>query len=99
MKIEGGTIIFKSAPEFFQKEQNGSKPNTVRILSRVEEEELYKAKDQLKTIRIVSTETGHGFERRIRDISPVVLSENCRVFTISWHHFSFYNLEMEAKNE
>ena len=101
MKIEGDTIIFKSAPDFFQKEQKGIKPNTVRILSELEEEELYKAKDQLKTIRIISTETGDNFERGITDITPAVLSKGCRVFVISWHHFYFYNdLERdEEKNE
>ena len=91
MKIEGDTVLFKSAPEFFQKEQKGIKPNTVRILSQPEEEQLYKVKDQLKTIKTISTETGDNFERGITDITPVVLSKECRVFAFSWHHFYFYN--------
>lgn len=91
MKIEEDTIIFQSAPVFFQKEQKGIKPNTVRVLSQLEENLLYQAKDQLKTIKIISTETGDSFERGITDITPVVLSKACRVFVISWHHFYFYD--------
>jgi hypothetical protein len=96
MKIDGDTVIFKSASVFYQKEQKGIKPNTVRILSQPEEEQLYKAKDQLKTIRIISTETGDSFERGITDITPAVLSNECRVFVISWHHLHFYN-DLERK--
>ena len=102
MKIERDTVIFKSAPEFFQKEQKGIKPNTVRILSQPEEEQLNKVKDQLKTIKIISTETGDSFERGITDISLAILSNDsfceheCRLFVFSWHHFYFYN-DLERK--
>lgn len=93
MKIEGDTVIFKSDLVFYQKEQKGTKPNTVRILSQSEEDQLYKVKDQLKTIRIISTETDDSFERGITDISLAILaSEICRVFVFSWHHFRFYNV-------
>ena len=99
MKIEGDTVLFKSTPPFFQKEQSGLKPNTVRILSEPEAEQLDKTKNQLKTIRIISTETGNSFERGITDISPAILeSEKCVVFIFSWHHFYFYN-DLERKNK
>ena len=105
MKIEGDTVIFKSTPSFFQKEQSGLKPNTLRTLSQSEEEQLNKVKDQLKTIRIISTETEDSFERRITDISLAMrindsnFTENeYKIFVFSWHHFYFYN-DLERKKE
>jgi len=70
MKIEGDKIIFKSIPEFWEKEFSGKKPYTVRLLS----EEEYKLSgihgmhDKL-FIEIQNTETKQSFIREVKDVS------------------------------
>lgn len=50
-------IIVKSIPEYYEKEKNGTKPNTVRKL------------DGNDTIEVHNTETGDKFERKLTDLT------------------------------
>lgn len=69
MKIRGSTICFKSKPEFFEKEQDGKKKNTVRGLGFVESKELEVFKDKITHIQIVNADNGAFFVRELTDIS------------------------------
>jgi hypothetical protein len=50
MNIEGDTLVFRSAPEWYEIERSGKKPNTVRLLDWDEVEAV--AKTDIKHIRI-----------------------------------------------
>lgn len=65
-------IICRSIPENWEKEKNGSKPNTLRILPNPY------TKD---TIEVVNTLTGESFQRDITDIT--IWQGN---MIISWKH-------------
>jgi hypothetical protein len=62
-------VEFKSDPEFFRKEHNGSKPNTVREVDEADRRFIALRKGQATTIRITSTKTGQSFMRVITDVS------------------------------
>ena len=88
MKIEQDTIVFKSTNEFFQKEKDGRKPNTVRFLDK---NELFFALKlwncgTLKRIRIVldDAERSDSFERELTDVTWAggLLGKNLVIF--SW---------------
>jgi len=73
MKIEENKIIFKSLPEFWEKEYLNKKPYTVRFLDR---EEYYLLQKAIKKygesgllIDIKNIKSGDSFIRRIIDIS------------------------------
>ena len=80
MKIKGNTIFFKSWPHYFQKEQYGSKPNTVRFIDP--DLDL----SDIKYIKIENEVTAATFTRDISDISTVgeILDDVLVVF--SWVH-------------
>ena len=77
MKIENNTIIFKSLPEFFHKEKNGLKSNTIRKISYSDPKEwmdfvdFKREFDRLpnKKIQIINAVTQESFTRRLTDIS------------------------------
>ena len=87
MKIENNTIIFKSAPEYYQKEKSGLKCNTVRQITKPDEykafHDFYRCFEAIsnKTIKIINSESGESFLRRITDIS--IFKE---VYIFSWEH-------------
>ncbi|MHC1571566.1 MAG: hypothetical protein ACXQTL_02220 [Methanosarcinales archaeon] len=89
MKIEGDTVIFKSEPQYFYKEESGLKRNTVKILNTAEHKTLLMA--QPSRIRIVNTcEPQEYFEHELTDLSNIsTLFEVCEdrfVFVFSWRH-------------
>lgn len=51
------TIEFKSIPEFYEKEAEGVKSNTVRIVSKEEDKLIVDHIGSIKYIRIVNTNT------------------------------------------
>jgi len=71
MKIEGNKVIFKSIPEFWEKEFSGKKPYTVRLLDKVDFLLLQDMLDEHSNllIEIRSTETECSFVREVRDVS------------------------------
>jgi len=87
MKIEKNTIIFKSLPEFFHKEKNGLKCNTVRTIITVNEfKEFVSFKQEFdkipnKQIQIINAVTQESFTRRLTDISAFEGH-----FIFSWEH-------------
>jgi hypothetical protein len=87
MKIEGNTIIFKSAPEYYYKEFQGWKPNTIRRFSSIDELNKFNYfKNHLTNnskIRIEHTgnEKELNFTRYITDITQFE-----GYFIISWRH-------------
>ena len=87
MKIENNTIIFKSAPEYYQKEKSGLKCNTVRQITKPDEYKafhyFYRYFDILhnKTIKIINSESGEYFTRRLSDINTFK-----EFYIFSWGH-------------
>jgi len=61
------TVYFKSLPEFYEKEEDGRKCNTVREMSGVEYATLVGINPE--NIVIQNTETSEDFIREITDIS------------------------------
>ena len=86
MLIEGDTVIFKSTPLIFERERDGEKPNTTRIIDAKEWDRLLG--DYPHRIRIFSTinNTQHWFERKITNISKLWEMFDKVVVTISWQH-------------
>lgn len=80
MRIEGNTLIFKSTPSHFYKEQCGDKNNTVRTLGIIENMRLVKliSREKKLNIKINNTQTTEGFIRKITDISSF---KNHLIFT------------------
>ena len=73
MKIEGNKIIFKSIPEFWEKEYLNKKPYTIRLLNEKDCDlllGLFGVCDKL-LIEIQNTETKQSFTREIKDISQL----------------------------
>jgi len=71
MKIKENKIIFKSVPEFWEKEFSDRKPYTVRLLDRVDTlllQDMLDEHDNL-LIEIQNTETEQSFTREVRDVS------------------------------
>jgi len=87
MKIENNTIIFKSTPEYYQKEKYGLKCNTVReILNPIEFKALVDFFQDFniipnKKITIINSETNDSFVRRLTDISFYK-----GLYIFSWEH-------------
>ena len=54
MKIEDDTVVFKSESYYFKLERDGLKPNTVRLLTHAEKQQI---RPKLKTILPEITET------------------------------------------
>lgn len=69
MIINKDTIYFKSLPEFFEKEKDGRKPNTVRSLVPGEYSNFDANRTKIKKICIVNSETREPFFRILTDIS------------------------------
>ena len=86
MKIEGDTIIFKTEGYFFDKERDGRKPNTIRIITSEEAWQLQLKEP--KRIRIIEPARGDFFERDITDMSCVGHSCGKLQFVFSWRHDS-----------
>ena len=86
MIMENNVLKFKSVPSMFYKELVGSKPNTARIITQTERNDII----QHKPIQIMICETGthRNFVRQISDISyfqiagPVNISQILCI--ISW---------------
>ncbi len=79
----GKLISFKSEPFFYYKEEDGTKPNTVR---KVEPgDPRFEALDKMKAthIKIVHSANGKSFIRKITDISYMSFF---RLWIISWEH-------------
>lgn len=74
-------VEFKSVPENYEKEKNGRKPNTVRVLDLWDMRFLFLSLKSPQIIRIKNTKTGETFARKITDIT----FWNGE-FIISWKH-------------
>jgi hypothetical protein len=74
-------VAFRSDPEFYRKEHNGYKPNTVREVDETDHRFITLRAGRAKTIRIVSTKTNQSFMRVITDVS---FYKNLCI--ISWRH-------------
>ena len=81
MKIDGNTIIFKSIPEFFDKEMSGVKSNTARTINTPELNQILDS----KYISIVNLRTNENFTRQISDISIIGALLGSHLVVISWN--------------
>jgi len=94
MRIEGGTIIFKSEARMYEKEESGVKPNTVRILDDDEAIQIMSMGDDfgiggvgsmLTHIRIERWDH-RSFTRELTDISVVGRLLGKSIWVFSWRH-------------
>lgn len=86
MKTKLETVCFKSVSPFFEKERNGLKPNTVRVIDLDDErfltlEQWAFNNKPLGEIQIMNPNTGAGFRRKVKDVS--FWNRFC---IISWEH-------------
>lgn len=65
--IQSSAVVFRSIPEYYEKEKSGAKANTVRMLEANSIEELNSK--QPTHIIIENTLTGEIFMRRLTDVS------------------------------
>lgn len=61
-------VTFKSVPEFFVKEKNGSKPNTVRVID-LNDDRFKVLRRGCKRIVITLPDYSDSFERYVTDYS------------------------------
>jgi hypothetical protein len=86
-------VIFKSRPEFYNKEKRGFKPNTSRIEEDLTERDErfiilddWQPEDMLY-ITIENTDTAETFTRLITDVSFFnYLKQGIKLYIISWKH-------------
>lgn len=81
MKIIDNTIYFISTEEMYNKERDGLKSNTVRILSEEESKEVMET--AIDYIIIIKKGSEHYFTRWITDISYLYNSEYS-IYVFSW---------------
>ncbi len=86
MKIEGNTVIFRSTPSMYVKEESGVKPNTVRILDFCEVCTLLRTKGKIEYIRIEESGTERSFTRELTDITDMGEILGKSIFVFSWRH-------------
>ena len=86
MRIEGNTVIFRSYPSMYEKEESGVKPNTVRILDFCEISQVIENWKELKYIRIEEVGHDRSFTRELTDITEVGELLGKEVFVFSWRH-------------
>jgi len=86
MRIEGNTVIFRSYPSMYEKEESGVKPNTVRILDFCEISQVIENWKELKYIRIEEVGHDRSFTRELTDITEVGELLGKSVYVFSWRH-------------
>ena len=94
MIIEDDTVTLKSTPLIYERERDGEKPNTTRIIEAEEWQRLIG--NYPHRIRIFSNidNSKHWFDRKITNISRLWVMFDKVVVTISWQHVT-----EEARNE
>lgn len=86
MKIENNTIYFKSIKEMYEKELDGRKTNTVRILTLKELQDVLEK--EFRHIRISMKDTDYYFTRIITDISYIYSENHSLIICIfSWNNY------------
>jgi len=88
ISIKDKKIIFKSIPRYFQKEESGLKPNTVRIVDHSEYHAILNMfKDgELEEILIHKSASEDHFCRKLTDISYVGSIAGKELVVFSWKH-------------
>lgn len=84
MRLAGDTLVARSERDMWLKEQDGTKANTVRIVSPQEWTETRGCGGT--RICVVDAGTGAHFEREITDVSVVGEFAGQRIVVISWKH-------------
>lgn len=98
MEVKDNIITFKSLPEHYVSERDGTKPNTVRQLSNDEIDRwdlaamsaennrraLWSGGNVINSICIVNSKTGAIFTRTLSDVTVVVLSPFTSAWVFSW---------------
>ena len=103
MKIEeDGTAVFKSEPYYFKQERDGLKPNTIRLLTHAEKQQIRpnrgaRALSRIYKIRIeCTTDTNNEYFEPSQNFAPFTrtltsteqIGELCGfyLFVFSWRH-------------
>ena len=82
MKIKDSVVYFKSAPEMFVREKSGKKNNTVRLLSKAENDMVLWTK--INEIEITDSENGEIIRRTVTDITQVGGIAGFHLIVFSW---------------
>ena len=83
MKITGNIVTFRSISEYYKKEVDGKKANTIRIIS--DEEDILIQMSELDYIKIINVETNDVFYRRLTDITRFIHNDMI-IYIFSWKH-------------
>jgi hypothetical protein len=94
MRVEGNVIIFSSTPEYYMKEIDGRKPNTIRLIPSDEWNRfmgwcnaLNDASVPMKiSIEMNTKKRTHYFVRDVKDISFIGELLGSHLVIISWRH-------------
>lgn len=89
MKIEGNTIILKSTPSFFYREEEGKKPNTERFMTEMEWAEFMQrgTEERITRIKIVHTQVPEShFTRSLTDVCVIGNLLGLLLVVFSWEH-------------
>lgn len=81
MIISDKTIICKSLPQHYIKEESGKKANTVRFVDESEDKSLALA--TLYYIKIINSDTNESFSRVIQDITRFEYADVI-IYIFSW---------------
>lgn len=84
--IDGKIVVLKSTKEFFNNERDGKKPNTQRLLTKKEFEQLIYERPPY--IDIQSIETHNHFMRTITNVCKTGDILGFIQVTISWKHIN-----------
>ena len=91
MNVEDGTVVFKSASHYFKLERDGLKPNTVRLLTYDEKQEV-EGRVHVDEIRIeciranVDDDCFEPFTRTLTSIEQIGELCGFYLFVFSWRH-------------
>lgn len=80
------TIEFNSLPVFYRKEVDGTKPNTVRIVTNKEDKIISGMLENIEYIRIVNTNRVMGTESFVRKLIDITRFESFGliIYIFSW---------------
>ena len=84
-------IVFKSNPGNYLKEKYGCKPNTVRQIEGQEWVDFNNALKNLTLIRMINSDTGETFERKLTDIHQHFIKDfgrdDIEIWIFSWKNY------------
>ena len=84
MRIKGDTLYLRSAPDWWELERDGSKPNTVRILDQDEVREIAGA--EIRYVVMENLAGGKTFTREVIGLWNLGGVLGKTLFMVCWRH-------------